>query len=903
MQKPLLVIFDGHALVHRAFHALPPLSVSKTGEPTGAVYGFVMMLLKALQDLKPTHWAIAFDRPTPTFRHLEYEKYKAQRPRAPDELIRQFKRVREVVDGFSMPVFEVDGYEADDVLGTIARAASSQGLDTIIVTGDNDELQLVSDKVRVLLPQRTFGETTLLGPEAVREKYGIAPEQIPDLKALKGDPSDNIPGIPGVGDKTASRLMRQFGSIENMYDHINEVTPPKLRDLLVSEEAKARSGKRLATIVRDVPITFDLAKCRVGDYDRRQLVRLFRELEFYRVLDRLPGSDSNMEATETAPAADETRYEVVSEEGTLRGLIEKLSSSDSITVQLVCEQRGRGEVGLVGVAMCTSPEKAYYLPFAQGDSLDRSSVEVNRALSGLSRLMTNGRIAKVAHNGKTMLSRLMERGVTVSNMAFDTMIAAYLLGEKSLSLQALSLSRLGIELTAGTNDKSPRLNLMDYADIERVAKNACTEVVVISRLHNTLKSELERDGIMSLFREVEMALVPVLVCMERNGVKLDVGLFREMSQSLGTKLLELEEQIHSYAGRAFNINSPQQLGAVLFGELKLPGGKRTKSGYSTEAAVLEELKSSFPIVRLILEYRQVSKLKSTYIDALPSLVDPRTGRLHTSFNQTVTATGRLSSSEPNLQNIPVRGELGRQVRRAFVAANDWHLVSGDYSQIDLRVLAHLSEDERLLSAFREDKDIHTETAVEVFGAGAQEVTPDMRRVAKVVNFGIIYGMSDYGLEQATDLTREQATLFIETYFQRHPGVNAYLESIKKSARERGWVETILGRRRYIAEINSSNRQAKEAAERMAINMPVQGTAADIIKVAMVRLLHVMDERCLESKMILQIHDELLLEVPPTELDTMKSLIGEIMCGSMELRVPLKVDVKVGKNWGDMEMAS
>lgn len=901
MQNPLLVLIDGHALVHRAFHALPPLSVSKTGEPTGAVYGFVNMLLKTLQDLKPTHWAIAFDRPAPTFRHLEYEQYKAQRPRAPDELVRQFRRVREIVDGFNMPVFEMDGYEADDILGTMSRMASSQDIDTIIVTGDNDELQLVSDKVKVLLPQRTFGETTLLDSTGVRKKYGIAPEQIPDLKALKGDPSDNIPGIPGVGEKTAVRLIGQFGSIERMYDHINEVTPSKLRELLASQEAKARTGKRLVTIVTEVPIELDLARCRVGNYDRNRLVQLLRELEFYRIIDRLPENEYDSEATVAALPPAEVNCELLTEERYIERAFGELSSRDSVKVQLVCGQGGRGKVRLLGAALCTSQDKAYYIPLGQ-ENQDMFGAVVNPGGRAFARLMSDERIAKVAHNSKPMLTRLKEQGIRVNNMDFDTMLAAYLLGEKSLSLSALAFNRFGLELPTG-NGKSGKLNLIDYGDVQRLAKSACTEVVMIGRLHDTLRLELEREGIMGLFREVEMPLVPVLERMEEHGVKLDVDHFRAMSQRLGVRLLELEQQIYNYAGRRFNINSPQQLGAVLFGELKLPGARRTKSGFSTEAAILDELKGDFPIVGLILEYRQVAKLKSTYIDSLPLLIDPESGRLRTTFNQTITATGRLSSSEPNLQNVPVRGEWGKEVRRAFVAAEDWFLVSGDYSQIDLRVLAHLSQDERLVRAFREDKDIHTETAVEVFGVDAQAVTPDMRRVAKVVNFGIIYGMSDYGLVQATDLNRGEAALFIETYFQRHPGVRAYLESTKKTARESGWVETMLGRRRYIGEINSSNRQVREAAERMAINMPVQGTAADIIKVAMVRIQQLMDERRLASKMILQIHDELLLEVPPAELDTVKALIKDIMCGAMDLTVPLKVDVKIGKNWGDMRVAT
>ncbi len=895
MQKPLLILFDGHALVHRAFHALPPLSVGRTGEPTGAVYGFVLMLLKVIQDFKPTHWAIAFDRPTPTFRHLEFEEYKAQRPKAPDELVRQFGRVREVADAFNIPVFELDGYEADDVLGTISRQASAEGMDTIIVSGDNDELQLVSPKVKVLLPQRRFEEAATLYDDAtVRNKYGIAPEQLPDFKGLKGDPSDNIPGVTGIGDKTATRLIQQFGTVEGLYEHLNEVAPEKLQNTLRAGEAQARQGKRLTTIVTEVPLNFKLAGCRMTPYDRGKLLPLFRDLEFFRLLDRLPELGETDVAKESSSPFMDKGYVVVSTVSALEEVMGKLFANDVLVIHLVLQPREGAAAEITGMALAAPSGEAYYLPLGYG------GLDYRQTLGRLQPLLAEARMAKVGHDVKEIMNRLMDHGIELRNLEFDTMIAAYLLGEKSLGLKALALGKLGVDITPSAELISSKRGLLIEDNLPQVARAACTEAAAIGRLRPLLRRDLEERGLLKLFNEVEMPLAPVLARIEQNGVALDVDLFREMSQSLGKQLLRLEEQIYGFAGHRFNINSPQQLGGVLFAELKLPGSKKTKSGYSTEASVLEGLKDGYPIVNLILEYRQLMKLKSTYIDALPAMINPKTGRLHTSFNQAATATGRLSSSDPNLQNIPIRGDLGNQVRRAFIAAPNWLLVSADYSQIELRILAHLSRDAGLRASFKEDKDIHAATASEVFGVSLAEVTPDMRRIAKVVNFGVAYGMSDYGLEQATELSRDQAARFIASYFERYPGVKDYIESTKRVARDRGYVETLLGRRRYISDLGSSNRQVREAAERMAINMPVQGTAADIIKVAMVNLQREMNERGMMAKMILQVHDELLLEVPQGELDQARSLVEEKMSQAVELSVPLKVDVKAGQNWGEME---
>jgi DNA polymerase-1 len=900
VEKPLLILFDGHALVHRAFHALPPLSVSRTGEPTGAVYGFVQMLLKVVQDYKPSHWAIAFDLPTPTFRHLEFAEYKAQRPKAPDELVRQFVRVREVVDAFNIPTFELDGYEADDVLGTISCQASAQGMDTVIVSGDNDELQLVSSRVKVLLPQRGFGVATLYDAAAVQDKYGITPAQIPDLKGLKGDPSDNIPGVTGIGEKTAARLIEQFGTVEGVYEHLNEVNPEKLRNTLLAGEGQARQGKRLATIVTDAPLEFELGSCKMSGYDRPTLLRLFGELEFFGVLGRLPDLGEAQPVEEVTVPSSEPEYDLVNTASALEQVVGKLARIDSFVIHLVVQPAGHAETEIAGIALCIPSGETWYVPLGHEGSVWSQGSDLLQALRPLQPLLSDNRVAKAGHDVKQIVNHLMDHGIELANVEFDTMIAAYLLGEKSLGLKALALGRLGIEITPSAELTASKRSLIAEDNLPQVARAACAEALAIGRLQPVLRREMEGRELLKLFNEVEIPLLPVLARMERNGVALDIDHFRAMSQNLGKQLLELERQIYSFAGHQFNINSPQQLGVVLFGELKLPGGKRTKTGYSTEASVLESLAGSYPIVNLVLEYRQLAKLKSTYIDALPALVDHRTGRLHTTFNQTVTATGRLSSSDPNLQNIPIRGDLGRQVRQAFVAAPDCLLLSGDYSQIELRILAHLSQDSGLLTAFKEDKDIHAATASEVFGVSLAEVTPDMRRIAKVVNFGVAYGMSDYGLEQATELSRDQAAQFIASYFQRYPRVKDYIESTKRLARERGCVETLMGRKRYIPELGSSNRQVREAGERMAVNMPVQGTAADIVKVAMVSLQRELDQRGMMSKMILQIHDELLLEVPQKELAQARTLVEHEMSQAVELSVPLKVDIKTGRNWGQME---
>jgi len=907
MKKPRLVLFDGNALVHRAFHALPPLTVSKSGEMVGAVYGFALMLLKVINELKPTHYAIAFDKAAPTFRHQLFDQYKAQRPKTPDELVNQLGRVRQLVEAFHIPIFELDDYEADDVLGTLSHQASDQDIDTIIVTGDADAMQLVSPRVKVLYPRPrgSFSDTMLYDEAAVSQKYGVEPEQVADFKGLVGDPSDNIPGVPQIGPVAATKLLNQFGSIDQIYAHIDEVTPPKLQTLLRENEAIARQSKELTTIVTQTPVTLNLDDCQTSNYDRQQVTELFRELEFSSLLPKLPEAEEVVPETtvqvETKPPPQRD-YHIVNTTSALDELLNRLSTAKSFAFDLETTSLNAILAQMVGISLSPAPGEAYYIPVGHVGWGQVEQLPLEYVIDRLKPPLEDATLVKLAQNGKYDMTVLAEYGVTVNNLSFDTMIAAYLLGEKPLGLKALAFSKLGIEMTpitaligSGTKQIS-----MSQVEVNQAADYACADADMTRQLTELLKPELGQQGLWQLFSEVEMPLVPVLVRIERNGVALDTELLRQMSHRLGEQLLKLEAGIYNSVGHQFNINSPQQLGAVLFQELKLPPDHKTKTGYSTGASVLEKLRSAHPVIELVLDYRQLFKLKSTYIDALPSLINPKSGRVHTSFNQTRTATGRLSSSEPNLQNIPVRGELGGEVRQAFIAPPGSRLLAGDYSQIDLRALAHLSQDPSLLSAFHQDEDIHAATAARLFGVDASQITPDMRRVAKTVNFGVIYGMSDYGLEQATELSREEAAQFINSYFEQYPRVKQYLESTKKQAREKGYVQTLLGRRRSIYEINSSNRQVREAAERMAINMPVQGTSADIIKVAMINLDREMDKRRLKSKMLLQVHDELVFEVPQDELELMRQLVPQAMSTALQLSVPLKVDIKTGNNWGEME---
>jgi len=930
--KPRIALFDASALVHRAFHAFAhgrQLTISKTGEVTSAVFGFTNILLKVLADLKPDCYAIAFDRKGPTFRHEMSVEYKAHRPPTPPELIAQLGRVRQLVDAFDMPVFEQQGYEADDLLGTLARRAEAAGAEVIIVTGDADAMQLVDDDVKVMYPKPggTFSDTILYDAAAVTGKFGVPPNRVADYKALVGDPSDNIKGVPGIGPKTAVNLLTEFDGIDEIYKNIEMVRPEKVRELLRREEAAARQSLTLATIVTDLPIEFSIEACNCARFEREKVIPLLRELEFTSLIARLPkiavmggtaGGEvgivgrrdpsaslrinaSPLQAPPSPQPSIECQYILVDTQEKLAQLAKRLAKVDRFALDTETTSLDTLTAELVGLSLAAAPGESYYLPVGhvgvEGAQLELS--EVKKALGGI---LADKKILKIAHNAKFDLQVLQTSGFTVNGLEFDTMLAAHLLGEKAPGLKNLASIHLSVEMTPITEliGEGKSQICISRCGLKETADYSCADADMTFRLAQQLEPELRNQNQWKLFSEVEMPLVPVIMDMERAGVALDIEKLGEMAQQIDTQLAALQEEIHTLAGHDFNIASPKQLGDVLFSELHLPSGRKTKTGYCTDAAVLDELKDEHAIVRKILEYRTLAKLKSTYVDVLPTMVSACDGRLHTSFNQARTVTGRLSSSDPNLQNIPVRGELGREIRKAFVAPPGYVLLAADYSQIDLRALAHLSGDPDLIAAFRHDEDIHTATAMRLYSLQKEQITSDMRRFAKTINFGVIYGMSGYGLEQATELSREESQKFIAAYFERYPGVKAYMEATKEQARSRGFVETILGRRRYIPEINASNRQVREAAERMAINMPVQGTSADIIKVAMLHVRREMDTRKMKSKLLLQVHDELIFEVPQSELIFMSEMAPRLMAAALKLAVPLKVDMKYGANWGEME---
>ena len=906
---PLLIVMDGHAMVHRSFHAISvrgSLTVKATGEDITGVYGFTNVFLRALQDWSPTYCAIAFDTSAPTFRHLRFPNYKAQRAPTPPELRGQFGRVKQLMQSFGVPVFEVDGYEADDVIGTLCRQATAQGVDTVILTGDRDTFQLVSPSVRVDLSYSVQERKVYNEAELATRYSGLTAAQQPDFKALLGDTSDNIPGVPRIGEKRAIGLLTEFQNLEGIYQHLEEVKPPSVKASLAENRELAFANRELMTINLDAPVELDLEASRFGNYDRKALVDLMTELEFFSIIDRLPvtagAGDSPMTADaprpQPAPLGD---YQAVRTEEELERMLAALWEAGSFSFDTETTSLDPFQADLVGLSFSVEPGKAWYVPVGHKEG---SQLPLEHVLAAVRPLMESPDLGKCAHNANYDVSVLANHGVHCRNVDFDTMIAAHLLTKGALGLKNLALNVLGEEMTPitkliGTGRKQITF---DQVDIESAVPYAAADADMTGRLRDILSGQLDDLGLRPLLEELEMPLVPVLVNMQSHGIKVDAGALHEMSRDLNQQMQQVEQALYDSIGHTVNINSPQQLSDLLFKELGLPRTKRTKTGYSTDANSLDGLKGLHPVVDNILEYRQISKLKSTYVDALPEMINPRTGRIHTSYNQTGSATGRMSSSDPNLQNIPIRTELGRQVRKAFVAQDspDWLLFSADYSQIELRVLAHLSQDPGLLEAFRRGEDIHSSTASLMFGVPINEVTSDNRRIAKVLNFGVIYGLSPHGIAQQTEFSREEGARFIEDYFSKYPRIQEYLENVKAKTRETQYVETVMGRRRYLPDINAANFNVRGAAERMAINMPIQGTAADIMKLAMIRVHRRLEEEKLQAKMLLQVHDELVFEVPQEELEAIKKVVFDEMPAALELDVTLKVDIKWGPTWGDME---
>ena len=923
-EGPRLVLIDGNALVHRSYRAISirgNLTVGSTGEDITGVYGFTNTFLRAIQDHHPTHCAITFDLPAPTFRHKMFSEYKAQRPPTPPELRSQFDRVRQLMQAFRVPIFETEGYEADDVLGTLSLQAQEQEVPTVILTGDTDTLQLVSPWVKVAMHSGVQDKRLYDEAEVKARFFGLTAEQQPDFKALKGDSSDNIPGVPGIGDKTAARLLLEYGTLEGLYEHVEAVTPPKTRQALEQHRERALQGKVLTTIVRDVPVTLDMDQVRFWTYSRQDIVDFMRELEFLTIIPRIPEpplSEKKKSAVRLTEQADALNYAIVDEEDQLSAMCRELAAAPRVSFDTETSGLDPMKANLVGLSFATEPGKAWYVPVGHREG---KQLPVEQVRAQLKPIMESPQVSKVAHNctfDMTVLGKPVEYGrlgIRTQGMDFDTMVASQMSGKKTIGLKELVLDVLGVEMTKisdliGTGSKQITFDRLPID--ERVRDYACADADLTLRLVPIFDEALHQDGVWDLFRHVEMPLAPIIVDMQRNGVALEKGMLHEMARDINEQLHQLETQVYNDAGRPFNINSPQQLSQLLFEELKLGPTKRTRTGaYTTDAQALEALKGHHPVIDGILEYRQLSKLKGTYVDALPELINKDTHRIHTSFNQVGSATGRMSSSDPNLQNIPIRTELGRQVRRAFIApkvnGEQWRLLSADYSQIELRVLAHLSEDPALLQAFRNGEDIHTATASQMFDVPFADVNSDHRRIAKVLNFGVIYGLSAYGISQQTGFNPEEGTRFIESYFSKYPGIKGYLEGVKEKARTRGYVETVSKRRRYLPELNASNYVVRQGAERMAINMPIQGTAADIMKVAMIRVHREMKDKGLKARLILQVHDELMFEAPPDEIEPLRNLVQkemplafEVLPSAREFTVPLNVEVKIGSNWGDME---
>ena len=907
-RQPLLMIMDGHAMVHRSFRAISTqrqLTVNATGEDVTGVYGFANVFLRALKEWNPAYCAIAFDTPAPTFRHKQFEAYKAQREATPEELRPQFGRVKQLMESFGVPVFELDGWEADDVIGTLSAQAEKMGLDSVILTGDRDTFQLISPRVKVDLAsgiqdRRVYDEAELA------ERYsGLTAAQQPDFKALLGDTSDNIPGVPKVGEKTAIALLNDYKDLEGIYEHLDEVSRPSVKQSLAENKERAFMNRELMTIDRSSPVELDLEKAKFGEFDRSAVVALMTELEFFTVIPRIPetGTQRSPDAASSPVQApgEGADYTVVRTKEQLDQMLAALREAGSFSFDTETTGLDAVQAGLVGLSFSTAPAVAWYVPVGhqEGEQLPMEEV-----LAAVRPLFESPDISKCAHNANYDMTILAGHGIDCQGVDFDTMVAAHLLSRVQLGLKNLALDVLGHAMTPITEliGKGSKQLSFDQVDIDQAAPYAAADADMTGRLRQAFEEPIVRDGLESLMTDMEMPLVPVLVTMQRNGIKLDSAVLREMSEDLRQQMFQVEESLYLSIGHTVNINSPLQLSDLLFKEIGLPKTKRTKTGYSTDANSLEGLKGLHPVVDQILEYRQVSKLKSTYVDALPDMVNPATGRVHTSYNQTGSATGRMSSSDPNLQNIPIRTELGRQVRRAFVAegAPDWLLFSADYSQVELRVLAHISQDPGLLEAFQRGEDIHASTASLMFDVAVNDVDAEQRRIAKVLNFGVIYGLSAHGISQQTGFSREEGATFIEAYFNKYPGISEYLEKAKIEARTNQYVETLLGRRRYLPDINSSNFNVRGGAERMAINMPIQGTAADIIKLAMIRVQKRLDEEGLRTKMLLQVHDELVFETPKEELDALKDLVFDEMPAAMDLTVTLKVDAKWGPTWGDME---
>ncbi|MGI5881711.1 MAG: DNA polymerase I [Dethiobacteria bacterium] len=903
-KKPTFFLLDGHSLAYRAFFALPLDLATKQGLHTGAILGFSNMLLRLKKDESPDYLAVAFDYPSLTFRHNKYEEYKATRQKTPPEMSEQLPFIKDLLRALRIPYFEKEGYEADDLIGTFARIGEEAGLETVIVTADADVYQLLSPDVKVLITRRGITNLVEITPERLLEDFGLTPGQWIDYKALRGDSSDNVPGVPGIGEKRALQLLERFGSLEELLRRRHEVKG-KMGESLNNHVSQVLLSKELVTIDRDVPIDLSLEKCRVTTPDTGALRDLFSYLEFNNLLRKIPelaGSAKRTIEEKPGISGEETvtgqisllqvsaekEPRVLANKDDLASLLGELEKVSSFALLLFLQKDPLPPFKNIcrGMILSHGEEEPAFVPFGEGVL---TSGQVCKALKPI---LEEPSRQLITHDLKTLQKFLLNNGISLRCSAFDTILAAYLL---EADRAAYDLSLL-LEEYLGLIIKNPekKISGKEKKKQELLYLSQCVSNLFL--LYKTLQAGLELRKLEDLFYNLEIPLTLVLAKMELKGIKADEKVFMELSAELEADLLLLEKGIIGMAGQSFNLNSPQQLSYILFEKLKLPTQRKIKTGFSTDARVLQELSTIHPIASLLLEYRTIAKIKNTYLEGLRPLIDRETGKIHTTFNQAVTATGRLSSSDPNLQNIPIKLESGRRLRRAFMPSDRNVLLAADYSQIELRVLAHLSGDTNLIDAFRSGEDIHQRTAAEVFGVATGQVTPEMRSKAKAVNFGIIYGISDFGLAQDLRISRAEARQYIKQYFQRYPGVEHYVKDCISMARRHGFVSTIMGRRRYIHDINHTNYNQRSFAERMARNTPVQGSAADIIKAAMLVIDKELEKGQLKASMLLQVHDELIFEVLPDDLEKVGLLVKEKMEGIYSLSVPLSVDLKTGKDW-------
>ncbi len=910
-KAPRLFLIDAYALIYRSFFAFiqRPLTNSR-GENTSASWGFANFLMGIRETHQPDYLAVVFDAGM-SHREKEYPEYKATREKMPDELRDSLPRIRELVAGFNDEVVELEGYEADDVIGTLARKAAEKGIEAVIVSGDKDFYQLIRPGVNLLNPGRggpTGVEAEWVTEENASARLGVPPRLVADYLALIGDASDNVPGAPGIGPKTAVKLLEEFGSLEALLERAGEVSGKRAQEALTEHAEQIRLSRRLVTILDDLPVELELERLAVHEPNRERLRKLFVELEFRTLIEKF--SEGVEEAG--VAAKGETAYRAVTDPDEIPALVDEIRRAGCVAVDTETTSLFPMEAKLVGISLSWEEGAGVYLPFAHtsppGSLLDEPGEEVENlpplshpALRPLVELLEDPDFPKIGQNLKYDLLILGQAGVTLEGVDFDTMVASYVLdpSRRQHSLDVLSTDFLGITPIAykevtGTGKK--QISFAEVALDEAVAY-ACEDSDLALRLRNRFAPDLEEQKLDGLFRELEMPLVPVLARMERNGIRVDAPFFREMSRRLERELALLQSEIWKEAGEEFNINSNPQLREILFEKLDLPVIRRTKTGPSTDASVLEELAArGHPLPIHLLEYRQLEKLRSTYVDALPKLVNPATGRIHTSFNQTVAATGRLSSSDPNLQNIPIRTELGREVRKGFIPEDGWVFLAADYSQVELRILAHFSGDEAFVTAFREDIDVHRQTASVIFDVPLDQVTADQRARAKTINFATLYGQGEFSLGQQLGIGRDEAAEFIAEYFRRFSGVRRFLDEQVEGAKERGYVETLSGRRRYIPELEAKNWNVRQFGERVAQNTPIQGTAADLIKAAMIRIHRGLEEEGIPGRMLVQVHDELVFEAPEDEVDRVRDFVVREMEGAMELNVPLRVDVGVGRSW-------